>query len=442
MERTRAETRSVAERLIHMVELHSLYHVKTLCYEDAQGALQWLGWTGVGFDFGEDEDTVTVLKRFVELKKLSGVGVVGVFDEPQIRGKDRLVVHVKRNAHAEGAICKYDSIVLFLVTPGHAKAPLSPEQCEVIRDARAMLSDSRAPLFPGLAACPWEPVEPIPQQQRPVIDGVLPSSYDTTKPRNSVVTTDNFGRTYVPLKRTNRGSPWSVYTDITAPGGSECGGVDVNKLICTRNKVLGRGGFGITVLINDRMVAKTNLFPEMANWSIPFIEHEFNRYAHIASQVEEAMIGVSIKHPNILRTFGGFWCENPGYQLGGRAVLVMERALMSLQEFISQVQGTSVFPLVELDTLQGLDYLRSRTIQHKDFTYRNVLVCHQPGRTPVPFAFKISDFGTSCNFSTPDQPRGNRTNMAPEVLWCLNAATGSDVFSWYCVMWELHSARP
>ncbi|KAI4792886.1 hypothetical protein KUCAC02_033081 [Chaenocephalus aceratus] len=140
----------------------------------------------------------------------------------------------------------------------------------------------------------------------------------------------------------------------------------------------------------------------MANWSIPFIEHEFNRYAHIASQVEEAMIG----------------------------------------EFISQVQGTSVFPLVELDTLQGLDYLRSRTIQHKDFTYRNVLVCHQPGRTPVPFAFKISDFGTSCNFSTPDQPRGNRTNMAPEVLWCLNAATGSDVFSWYCVMWELHSRSP
>ncbi|KAI4792881.1 hypothetical protein KUCAC02_033076 [Chaenocephalus aceratus] len=102
---------------------HSLYHVKTLCYEDAQGALPLLGWTGFGFDFGEDEDTVTVLKMFVELKKLSGVGVVGVFDEPQIRGKDRLVVHVKRNAHAEGAICKYDSIVLFLVTPGHAKAP-------------------------------------------------------------------------------------------------------------------------------------------------------------------------------------------------------------------------------------------------------------------------------------------------------------------------------
>ncbi|KAE8280245.1 hypothetical protein D5F01_LYC20799 [Larimichthys crocea] len=95
-------------------------------------------------------------------------------------------------------------------------------------------------------------------------------------------------------------------------------------------------------------------------------------------------------------------------------------------------------PMVELDTLKGLEYLRSRTIQHRDFTYKNVLVCHQLDRKSLLFTFKISDFGTSCNFSTPDQPWANRTNMAPEVLWCLNTATGSDIFSWYCVMWELH----
>ncbi|MEQ2182742.1 hypothetical protein GOODEAATRI_025330 [Goodea atripinnis] len=50
-------------------------------------------------------------------------------------------------------------------------------------------------------------------------------------------------------------------------------------------------------------------------------------------------------------------------------------------------------------------YLRSRALQHKDLTHRNILVCHQPDRRPVPFAFKVSDFGTSCNFSTPDQPQ-------------------------------------
>lgn len=56
----------------------------------------------------------------------------------------------------------------------------------------------------------------------------------------------------------------------------------------------------MTVPLNDYLVAKTNLFPEMVNWRVPVIEEEFNRYVHIASQVEEVMIGVSMKHPNIL----------------------------------------------------------------------------------------------------------------------------------------------
>uniref|UniRef100_A0AAQ5YLZ5 Protein kinase domain-containing protein n=1 Tax=Amphiprion ocellaris TaxID=80972 RepID=A0AAQ5YLZ5_AMPOC len=275
----------------------------------------------------------------------------------------------------------------------------------------------------------------------PVLDGFLPSSYETTVPNAPAVDTYNFGQKYEPLKRTAEPVRWTIYADIAETLGSGCE-IDIEKLMVTPNKILGRGGFGVTVPISDRLVAKTNLFPEMVNWSLPFIDKEFSRYAHIASQVEEIMLGVSMKHPNILRTFGGFWCDIPGYQLGGRSVLIMERALYSLQEFMYRVKRKAVMPMVELDTLRGLDYLRSRTIQHRDFTYKNVLVCHQPDRKPLPFTFKISDFGTSCNFSTPDQPRGNRTNMAPEVLWCLNTATGSDIFSWYCVMWELHGDSP
>lgn len=149
-----------------------------------------------------------------------------------------------------------------------------------------------------------------------------------------------------------------------------------------------------------------------------------------------------MKHPNILRTFGGYWCDIPDYQLGGRAVVVMERALFSLQEFMLKMNDTTVMPAVELDTLKGLEYLRSRCIQHRDITFKNILVCHEPNRKPLPLAFKISDFGTASNFSTPDQSRGNRVNMAPEVLWCYTTAMGSDIFSWYCVMWELYSGVP
>lgn len=444
------QTRGDAERLLEMVELYNLYHVKTLRYNDVQSVLQWLGVKRGDFTFRHDEDTVTVLNRFVKLRKLSNVGVISIYEEPQIKGKDRLVVHIKREYGATIRSCKCDSIVLFLVIQCSARAPYSRTLTKLIRDAQKIVTNPQTPLFPTFARCHHQHVEPIPQQAQPVIDGFLPSSYNTTKPKTTIVTIDNFGRKYEPLKCIATANPWSVYADIAVPRDSKCE-FDIEELITTPNKVLGRGGFGVTVPINDHLVAKTNLFPEMVNWSVPFMDDEFNRYAHIASQVEEVMIGVSIKHPNILRTFGGFWCDIPGYQLGGRAVLVMERALCSLQEFMWRIKGTpvvpavehaSIVPAVELDTLRGLDYLRSRTIQHRDFTYRNVLVCHQSDRKPIPFVFKISDFGTSCNFSTPDQPRGNRTNMAPEVLWCLNTATGSDVFSWYCVMWELHSGSP
>uniref|UniRef100_A0A674AQB1 Protein kinase domain-containing protein n=1 Tax=Salmo trutta TaxID=8032 RepID=A0A674AQB1_SALTR len=312
-------------------------------------------------------------------------------------------------------LCKYDSIVLFRVIRCHARAPYSPELTKLIRDTRIIVGSHRTSIFPKFASVTPQVIQAMPHQERPVIDGCPTMSYNTTQPRTPKVTIDNFMRIFKPQHSTAKGNLWRIYANIAGPRGSKC------DLVSRPDMVLGRGGFGVTVSVNDHIVAKTNLFPEMVDWSVPFIDNEFSRYAHIASQVEEVMIGVSIQHANILRTFGGFWCDIPGYQLG---------------------DDTSIVPMVELDTFRGLEYLRSRTIQHRDFTHRNVLVCHQPDRKAITFAFKISDFGRSCNFSTPDQPRGNRTNMAPEVLWCMNSATGSDIFSWYCVIRELHSNLP
>ena len=435
---TSPTSRRRLERLLALVECYNLYHVKTLRYNDVKGVLEWLGVSG--FTFGRNEDTVLVLKRCLDLHTCSNVGVMAIDEEPRLEGKDRLVVYVQHRHEPACGSHRCDSIILFLVIHCPTRAPYSQARSMLIQDTQTLLKSLRTPLFPKFARCSLQHAKPIPQQERPVIDGYLPTSYGTTVARKHVPL-DNFGRKYEPLGCTTEPSPWCVYADIAAPPEFECD-FDIEELITTPNKVLGRGAFGVTVPINHSLVAKTSMFPEMVNWSVPFIEDEFTRYAHIASQVEEILIGTSMKHPNILRTLGGFWCDIPDYQLGGRAVLIMERALFSLQEFMARVKDTAVIPMAELDTLRGLDYLRSRTIQHRDFTYRNVLVCHQPERKPIPFAFKISDFGTACNFSTPDQPRGNRTNMAPEVLWCMNAAMGSDIFSWYCVMWELHSGSP
>uniref|UniRef100_A0A3Q4H4U8 Protein kinase domain-containing protein n=1 Tax=Neolamprologus brichardi TaxID=32507 RepID=A0A3Q4H4U8_NEOBR len=266
---------------------------------------------------------------------------------------------------------------------------------------------------------------------------------------------DSFHREYVDVADCEATvNPWSVYNGL--PSNLQCS-IDVQQSMQDPSMLLGRGGFGIIVETSTVQVAKVNMFPEMADWSLPFIEDQFSRYAHIATQVEEIAIGVSMKHPNILRTFGGYWCDIPQYPLGGRAVIVMERALFSLQEFMAKMNklqtpksSTStdsatylaMIPIVELDTLRGLEYLHARHVQHRDLTYRNILVCHQPGRKPVELSFKISDFGTACNYSTPDQQRGNRVHTPPEVLWCLNSTTASDVFSWYCVMWELPAQTP
>lgn len=419
--------------MLDLVERYDLHHVKTLPYNNVQGVLEWLGANPSKRSFGHEEDTVTVLNRFVRERGLNTVQVMAIDETPQLEGKERLVVHIKKqrdDSHWR------DAIVLFLVMRSATRTPYAREQSKLIEDAK-VVEAGRNPLFPTFATCPDPDFKLTAQQTHPVIDGFLPLSYETTTSNAPAVTKYNFGQKYEPLQRTAEPIQWILYADMAETLGSRCE-IDIEKLIVTPNTVLGRGGFGVTVPIGDNLVAKTNLFPEMVNWGLPFIDKKFNRYAHIASQVEEIMLGVSMKHPNVLRTFGGFWCDIPGYQLGGRAVLIMERALYSLQEFMYRVQSKAFMPMVELDTLKGLEYLRSRTIQHRDFTYKNVLVCHQPDRKPLPFTFKISDFGTSCNFSTPDQPRANRTNMAPEVLWCLNTTTGSDIFSWYCVMWELH----
>lgn len=430
-------SRTNIQQLLDLVERYNLHHVKTLPYNHVRSALEWLGAQPSDIPSGcEEEDTVKVLNRFVRERGLGHVQVMDIDGTPQLQGKERLVVHIKQREKPRSR----DAIVLFLVMKCVTKVPYSAEHNMLLCRANSFVS-REIPLFPTLATCPPHPdFEACAQQPHPVIDGFLPKSYEMTIPNAPAVTEHNnlFGEKYEPLQPTAEPARWSIYADIAQPPGSEHGEIDIEKLIVTPNTVLGRGGFGVTVPIDDKLVAKTALFPDMVNWSLPFIDNKFNRYAHVASQLEEIMLGVSMRHPNILRTFGGFWCDIPGYQLGGRAVLIMERALYSLQEFAYRIKSKAVVPVVELDTLKGLEYLRSRTIQHRDFTYRNVLVCHQPDRKPLPFAFKISDFGTSCNFSTPDQPRGNRTNMAPEVLWCLNTATGSDIFSWYCVMWELH----
>ncbi|XP_039642485.1 uncharacterized protein LOC120549549 [Perca fluviatilis] len=213
--------------------------------------------------FSQHEDTVTVLNR---LLPSPDVAVVSIDTEPEIEGKTRCQHHLQTRC-------------------GHC-------------------SPNANPLFPEFAKCQHHNPSTVAvrQEQYPILDGFLALSYDTTRPKTPNVPLDRFGRIYKPLRSTKEASPWSLYTDI--PRDLECA-TDIETLITTKDTVLGRGGFGVTVRLDKDLVAKTNLFPDMVNWSRPEIDSDFNRYAHIASQVEEVMMGVSMKHGNILRTLGG-----------------------------------------------------------------------------------------------------------------------------------------
>lgn len=403
---------------------------------------------------------MTEIKRYVKEVRRTDVQLMPIRENPKIYSSTKyLVVYMDPKETPS----KYNSIVLFLAMNPRHKAPYRKDVDNLLEKVRADINRkiTHGEFLINFCSRPNQAIHPLPQGTHPVLYVHQPECNKTVTPRACSSESDRFNREYVnPAQPQGKVNPWSVYSGV--PSDLQCN-IDIEKAIQDPCKLLGRGGFGVTVVTSTVHVAKVNMFPEMADWSVPVIDDPFYRYTHAASQAEEIMVGVSMKHPNVLRTFGGYWCDIPGCQLGGRAV--MEKALFSLQEFIAKMnvdktknaagatnisreqppqpkRNTALIPIIDLDTLRGLDYLQSRNIQHRDLTYRNILVCHDPSRTPVPFAFKISNFGMACNYSTPNQQRGNRVHMAPEVLWCLNSTMASDVFSWYCVMWELYAGVP
>lgn len=447
--------------LLDLVEKYSPFHVRTFRYNDLQGILSVVSETGrSGFVPGPSCDTVAELERYIREEDRSDVQLlaiqeIAVQEEVKISKQTKYLLVYIINAISS----KYNSVVVFLMTNPKITAPYSKNVSDLLDNTNRLIKTNtrRTSFLPTFTAQPYQQIHPRIQGDHPILHVHRPQSYSSpAKERKRSSSLDSFHREYVDVAdcEATTVNPWSVYSGL--PSNLQCS-IDIQQSMQDPSMLLGRGGFGIIVETSNVQVAKVNMFPEMADWSLPFIEDQFYRYAHIATQVEEIAIGVSMKHPNILRTFGGYWCDIPQYPLGGRAVIVMERALFSLQEFMARMNNLqrpesststdsavhlALIPIVELDTLRGLEYLHARHVQHRDLTYRNILVCHQPNRKPVELSFKISDFGTACNYSTPDQQRGNRVHTAPEVLWCLNSTTASDVFSWYCVMWELYTGSP
>ncbi|TKS75721.1 hypothetical protein D9C73_010118 [Collichthys lucidus] len=184
-----SQSKNRALQLLKLVERYDLHHVKTLPYNNVQGVLEWLGANPSKHYSGHERDTVTVLNTFIRDHGLETVQVMGIDETPELEGKERLVVYIKK--HRDKSHTR-DSIVLFLVMRCPARAPYMRERSKLIENAKFIETRSM-PLFPSFATCPDPDFKPVAQQTHPVIDSFLPKAYETTASNAPAMTTSATG---------------------------------------------------------------------------------------------------------------------------------------------------------------------------------------------------------------------------------------------------------
>ena len=102
----------------------------------------------------------------------------------------------------------------------------------------------------------------------------------------------------------------------------------------------------------------------------------------------ECVLMSRIRHPNIVQFMGVHY--GPQRDYGRELTLVMERLYMNLKDCLKQYKNIEMWLKVSilLDVSQGLLYLHSRGVVHRDLTAPNILLT-------TSFHAKIADLGVS-----------------------------------------------
>lgn len=162
-------------------------------------------------------------------------------------------------------------------------------------------------------------------------------------------------------------------------------------------KVLGRGGFGITYLANDTKlnlpVAVKEYLPEpfasrSKDLSVEPFENKHSEFEWGLSRfISEAQILAQFKHPNIVRV-------NAAFEQHGTAYMVMEYEQgVSLAEYILQEdsdRSEAFFEKYLFTIIDGLQGIHDKGFLHRDIKPANLMVRADSGRTPV-----LIDFGSA-----------------------------------------------
>ncbi|ONM21680.1 NPK1-related protein kinase 2 [Zea mays] len=218
-------------------------------------------------------------------------------------------------------------------------------------------------------------------------------------------------------------------------GGDDAGGEENPPIRWRKGELIGAGAFGQVYLgmnldsgellaVKQVLIGRSNATREKAQ-------------AHIKELEEEVKLLKNLSHPNIVRYLGTVREEDT------LNILLEFVPGGSIQSLLGKL-GSFPEPVIKKYTkqiLQGLEYLHSNAIIHRDIKGANILVDNKG-------CIKLADFGASkqvaklATVTAAKTMKGTPYWMAPEVIVGSGHSFSADIWSVGCTVIEMATGKP
>ncbi|XP_034243084.1 serine/threonine-protein kinase Nek8-like [Thrips palmi] len=193
-------------------------------------------------------------------------------------------------------------------------------------------------------------------------------------------------------------------------------------------KVVGRGSHGLVSLCRRKDTSLV-ILKEVA------IDHLTEKEKE--ATLNEVLVLSKLHHPNVIAYFDNFIHDSS-------VKIVMEYANRgSLHDFLESQNGTHLpqedVMLMFTQIIQGLHYIHSQKILHRDLKTHNIFVSHEPNVFSMPI-LKIGDFGISkvlMSQSKASTVLGTPSYLSPELCQGQMYDEHSDIWALGCILYEM-----
>lgn len=198
-------------------------------------------------------------------------------------------------------------------------------------------------------------------------------------------------------------------------------------------KVVGRGSHGLVSLCRNLKDNRLVIIKEV------HVEHLTEQEKE--STLNEVKVLSRLNHPNIIAYYDNFIHDSS-------VKIVMEYANKgSLHDYLQSQNGNLVpqMDVIKMFTqiVQGLHYIHSQKILHRDLKTHNIFVIHNPEVLLLPI-LKIGDFGISkvlMSQSKASTVLGTPSYLSPELCQGQMYDEHSDLWALGCILYEMLTLR-